>query len=350
MNRTFRSIGGGYSRYHSIDKLKFVCAFLVVCIHAPIPGVFGEYFMTLTRIAVPTFFMISGFFYEPRHVQKLIRRVFIYLLIGNIVYFLVHLGIKFLQGNVVTYIKDTFTMQNAINFMIFNESPFHVHLWYLGSILYVYFFVMVLEKMVGDYSKAQDYMLMVTPILLICDLAFGKYSILLFGQEFKTIYMRNWLFVGLPYFSIGKCLRRNRESIELKLRKVGTGWTLVFTILFILTTFIEHYVLVKIGANATRDHYFSTTMLAVSVFMLFLMFFNKRTMSSDIGRNDSTWIYILHPAFIILTDAISGRFKIYGYFYFRPFLVFIASILCSEFILRIQKMWFNNQNEMDLRK
>ena len=138
--------------------------------------------------------------------------------------------------------------------------------------------------------------------------------------------MRNWLFVGLPYFYIGKCLRRNQESIELKLRKVGTGWTLVFTILFILTTFIEHYVLVKIGANATRDHYFSTTMLAVSVFMLFLMFFNKRTMSSDIGRNDSTWIYILHPAFIILTDAISGRFKIYGYFYFRPFLVFIASI------------------------
>ena len=85
----------------------------------------------------------------------------------------------------MTYIKDTFTMQNAINFMIFNESPFHVHLWYLGSILYVYFFVMVLEKMVGDYSKTQDYMLMVTPILLICDLAFGKYSILLFGQEFK---------------------------------------------------------------------------------------------------------------------------------------------------------------------
>jgi len=300
--------------------------------------------MTITRIAVPIFFMISGFFYVPSYVQKLIRRVFIYLLIGNIIYFLIHLVISFLQGNAETYIQDTFTKQNAINFVIFNESPFHVHLWYLGSILYVYIFAWILERIIGDYSKAQDYMIMATPILLICDLIFGKYSILLFGQEYNAIYIRNWLFVGLPYFSIGMFIRRNRESLKLKLGKVGTGWALVFTILFTMTTFIEHYILVKTGANATRDHYISTTMLAVSVFVLFLMFFNKRTVISDIGKNDSTWIYILHPAFIILIDAILGRFRVLGYFYFRPFLVFIASVFCSEFISKTHKIRSNYQN------
>lgn len=40
-------------RYHSLDKLKAFCAFFVVCIHTPFLGVFGEYFMVLTRIAVP---------------------------------------------------------------------------------------------------------------------------------------------------------------------------------------------------------------------------------------------------------------------------------------------------------
>lgn len=42
-------------RAEQIDALKAVCAFLVVCIHAPFPGKIGEYFTSLTRIAVPIF-------------------------------------------------------------------------------------------------------------------------------------------------------------------------------------------------------------------------------------------------------------------------------------------------------
>lgn len=39
-------------RADNIDILKAICAFLIVCIHAPFPGVIGEYFTALTRIAV----------------------------------------------------------------------------------------------------------------------------------------------------------------------------------------------------------------------------------------------------------------------------------------------------------
>lgn len=68
------------SRADNIDILKALCAFLIVCIHVPFPGKVGAYFTTLTRVAVPVFFMITGYFYsdtvarhkEKRQIQKIL--------------------------------------------------------------------------------------------------------------------------------------------------------------------------------------------------------------------------------------------------------------------------------------
>lgn len=51
-------------RFVGMDILKFLCAFLIVCIHRPFVGTAGAYFTALTRIAVPIFFMITGYYYE----------------------------------------------------------------------------------------------------------------------------------------------------------------------------------------------------------------------------------------------------------------------------------------------
>lgn len=45
----------GWHRDEHIRSLSTSGAFLVVCIHAPFPGKIGEYFTSLTRIAVPIF-------------------------------------------------------------------------------------------------------------------------------------------------------------------------------------------------------------------------------------------------------------------------------------------------------
>ena len=70
-------------RADNIDILKAICAFLIVCIHAPFPGIIGEYFTALTRIAVPVFFMITGYFYldvekkngEIRQIKKIYKKI-----------------------------------------------------------------------------------------------------------------------------------------------------------------------------------------------------------------------------------------------------------------------------------
>ena len=50
-------------RLNNIDKLRCICAFLVVYVHAPISGEIGLYLSSLARAAVPIFFIISGYFY-----------------------------------------------------------------------------------------------------------------------------------------------------------------------------------------------------------------------------------------------------------------------------------------------
>lgn len=52
------------NRFNGFDILKFIYAFFAVCIHTPFPGVAGEYFTALARIAVPIFFMITDFYFS----------------------------------------------------------------------------------------------------------------------------------------------------------------------------------------------------------------------------------------------------------------------------------------------
>lgn len=49
------------NRQYNIDILRLICALLVVCIHCTNYSL-REYILPITRIAVPIFFIISGYF------------------------------------------------------------------------------------------------------------------------------------------------------------------------------------------------------------------------------------------------------------------------------------------------
>ena len=97
------------------------------------------------------------------------------------------------QGSV--YIPS---LRELFNFIVLNENPFGGHLWYLGAYLYVLLIAMIISK-----YKIWKYMFYAIPILLLTDLILGKYSLLFLDREFPVIYVRNFLFVGLPYFALG---------------------------------------------------------------------------------------------------------------------------------------------------
>lgn len=191
------------------------------------------------------------------------------------------------------------------------------HLWYLGAILYVLIIVYLADKF--HFQKLLNILI---PVFIICDLLFGKYSLLIWGKEFPVYYVRNFLFVGLPYFCIGRMVHSECGS-RIKSRSL-----VAMTVVFSVTTLLERYILIIVGMNATRDHYISTTFLAVSVFLLSTRIDTKEGALSVIGCKYSTWLYILHPIFITVFTVVTRRVGLYNYYsYIAPFVVYAATLV-----------------------
>ena len=311
--------------------MKALCAFLIVCIHVPFPGKVGAYFTTLTRVAVPVSFMITGYFYSDtvaRHKEKhQIKKIGGLIIEANMIFFIWNIALNVLRGeNIVAYIRSIFTGKNIIEFLALNESPLAGHLWYLGAILYVLVIVLLVDK-----PNCRKLLYYLTPVLLIADLAFGKYSLLIFHQEFPYILVRNFLCVGIPYFCIGNLIREKRCSEKWN-RKILQVLIVVFTI----TSLAERFVLVSAGLNATRDHYLSTTSLAICLFVYALKSnWNNKELTA-IGRKYSTWLYIIHPIFITVFSIVTGKLGIKSiYRCIAPIVVYCATLV---FLIILQKI------------
>jgi len=339
-------------RYSSIDALKFLCAFLVICIHQPFPGTVGRYIVAISRIAVPIFFMITGFFYKSEENQEKnkILKLLKIILFASILYFVWNfiIGIaKFIaNGNIdsIFEVFEVFSRKSILQLFFLNESPIAGHLWYLNAIVYVFLCSYILKK-----AKLFKVLYWITPLLLSIDLAFGKYSIAIFGREFDLLYVRNFLFVGIPYFIIGNAIRY--VYIQERLNVRSQKYLLLIAVPFsVMLYIIEKYIILYFGINATRDHYISTTLLACVVFVLFLVAFpsenKKLKWISDIGRKSSLDIYIIHPIVIVVLSIMSKIFHVEKvYSYVAPVLVFVVSIFLSAIYRRMLCYFKNKYNK-----
>lgn len=170
---------------------------------------------------------------------------------------------------------------------------------------------------------------------MLTDLILGKYSILILGYQPDYIYVRNFLCVGIPYFTIGIYLRMYWEKI-LSIKYV-TMFAMVLSFFFCLTTLLEKRGLEFLEKNATRDHYLSSTLLAISLFITFVSV-HRQTPNclTKIGEKDSLYIYILHPLFIIFFSKLNAMMSeqwnmIYNVI--APFII-LGSTLTFVYILR----------------
>ncbi|MFV8815027.1 acyltransferase family protein [Aerococcus urinaeequi] len=223
-------------------------------------------------------------------------------------------------GEITYYISQTLTLENIVQLLIFNNSPFASHLWYLNAYLYV----LVIYYFIIKINISQKIYFLI-PILLLTDLAFGTYSLVILGHEVNYIFVRNFLFVGLPYFLLGKLLRNNQLRMRIKVDKT---LILLFTIfIFAGTTLIEKYILNQTGMAASREHYLSTTLLVVSIFILLVK--NPNLFSgwlSYIGKKYSTGIYIIHFIIIDIYKQILAFLPISILYVLAPIIVFLISL------------------------
>lgn len=328
-------------RVYGLDILKALCAFCVITIHAPFSGKLGLCAEALSRIAVPIFFMVTGFFYVDTLRQKKelvqIKKISLLCFYSYVLYFLWGLfhELFILKRTVHSFFTYVFRPENLLYWILCNNCPFAGHLWYLSAILYVLIIVYFLNRVFPD--KASRILLAAAPFLLLLNLVFGNYSRLFFQRELSFCYSRTFLLVGIPYFSLGYFFRNHKNYFEALL--AHPIFLVMSAPFFSLTTIIELFLIHRFGLVATVDHFISTTFLSIIVFSAFTSPYwnNKMPVLYNIGRKYSVYIYIFHPIVIVALDLIAKFLQIYEFYHYcRPVAVFLVSIPISKLYIRIQ--------------
>lgn len=227
-------------------------------------------------------------------------------------------------------------MKALFKFLLFNVSPFSAHLWYLGAILYVLVIVYLLYKVCPKHA---DFILMAAaPLLLVGNIVLGGYALPLFHKEIQYMIIRNYLFMGLPYFAVGLAIRKN-DSFFVNIKSRHGVLLVLFIVALIFSTITEETFLCHLGVSLTREHYISTPFLSILVFCCFIdnSWEGKLRAICCIGRNHATNIYIVHPMIIHVLDCVLLQKCTHEwYFWLRPIMCYILSIALSILYSKIR--------------
>lgn len=281
---------------NTLNALKTLAAICVIFIHIKFPGKLGALVTVFSRFAVPFFFMISGYYaYQssPNKEKALrnIKKTAKLLIMAFILYFIWKCIYNYHYETLDIFFKKLTSKDEIINFIKYNKTSLGTHLWYLPSILYVYFIYYFVDK-----YKLHKMFYFLIPILLILNILMGEVAInyKLSSLNFIT---RNFLFTGLPFFMIGNYINCNKDKI--KLNNIYIIITFIIASLFALLS----YLYLK-----PYDFYINTIFLSLSIFLFAIKnpnIVNEKNIFSIIGEKYSMYIYISH---IIILDAIKIMF------------------------------------------
>lgn len=313
-------------RINSIDILRFFAAFAVLLCHCS--GFFGELpLKAVCMSSVPVFFMISGYFFffsSKKSQAKSIKRILLLTVISNIFFFLYKFALSIASHKTSEFFSESFSLKKIIDFLVFNDSPFAGHLWFLSALLYT----MIVCYFISKLKLNKILILSLAILLILIDTIFGSYGKLLFNISIDLVYLRNFIFAGIPYFLLGALLKK------ADLSHINKFLPIVLLVLFCATCLFERNIFELTGLVAERRTYISTVFIALSAFVLALIHPCCNTNGfeaflSTIGRKYSLSVYIIHP---IVRDLLNLGFKRLGevpdniYKLISPIIILIVSV------------------------
>lgn len=287
---------------HSLNALKFVCAIMVVAIH--IPCALPPLLFPIYRIAVPIFFIISGYFLlkwegeiRSETITLTIIKIFTITLIANIAYYLFY---AFFPPRQFSYpVIDLILIGDAIS------GP----LWYLNAYLEVLCILWIIIKAKIDIK----WIFVFIPIGLALNLFLGSYywlfweSWLSFGkQQVNDLAVhRNFLTIGLPSVAIGIYIKLHEKKLSLN--------CLLILIVCLATALYIEYALIKFASPMHRvdgDITLFTVPLAVAVFLFALNYNQEHNWlfaMSRMGKRHSLNIYLYHKMVAYVIGVVLWR-------------------------------------------
>lgn len=322
--------------YSGIDYFRFIAALLIVAIHTSPLSSFSEtgnfiFTRIVSRVAVPFFFMTSGFFLISRYTcnaEKLEAFIKKTTLIYGVA-ILLYIPINVYNG----YFKMDNLLPNIIKDIVFDGTLYH--LWYLpASIIGAAIAWYLVKKL--NYPKA----LMVASVLYLIGL-FGdsyygiteKISCLnsLYTYIFQvTDYTRNGIFFAPIFFILGGFIADNRPQITFG--KSFLGFAISLALMLGEAMILHHFDLQRHDSM-----YVFLLPCMYFLFIVILHFKGKRLVSL---RTASLIIYIIYPMMIVVIRLFSKLLHIQKLFVENSIVHYFAVCLTSVvFSVVLTTMW-----------
>lgn len=288
-----------------IDYFRIVLSLLIVTVHAQ--PLFREdslvgWFISngIARIAVPCFFIISGYFLHQRiNDKEPIKKYLLHTLIVYATWSIVYIPIYY----------QTIEYRSLITFALMG----YYHLWFLPALIIGTISLIILKKIITNNSI----LLFIGIILYLCG-----YMMEINELPYRLFY--NGIFFGYPFIILGYYIKDKNISDRIQ------GMYIYPIILFsLILLIIESY----LGFEAKIYHniFISLYILCPALLALLLKqsnFIETKGYTAKLASG----IYYIHILVLSLIIPLSESYNIY-----KLPLIAIVSILLSIFIIIINK-------------
>ena len=330
--------------YPAMDWMKMICSFLVVAIHTSVLSSFSEtadFFLTgiVCRIAVPFFFMVSGFFLMPKissHFSSVIKTekklgmmymtsIFIYL------------PLNLYAGQY--FFKDLPSFFRAF----FLDGTFY-HLWYFPAAAEG---ILLLGLMQRLFSRKVCMILCILLYLIGLggDSYYGIIKDIPLVQPFYDTYFqigtytRNGFFFAPVFLCLGWILSDDRNRLSFRDAKK-------ISLFSFLLLFLEGWLLHIFQIQRHDSMYLY---LLPCMYGIFSLLSNISCGSRISFRKISMFIYIIHPWVIVIVRAFSGFFHLDSLFVNQSLIHFLVvsgiSYTLAVILWKIQQKFLNKKDK-----
>lgn len=322
--------------YTGIDVFRLVAAVLIITIHtSPLAGLSetGDFILTriVARVAVPFFFVTSGFFLISRyHYQtaKLCAFVKKTLLIYGAAITL-YIPVNLYNG----YFKMEYLLPNLIKDIVFDGTLYH--LWYLPASVIGGVIAWGLVKKL-DYRKAFAVAAVLYLVGLFGDSYYGVIKNVPILSGFYALifqvsdYTRNGIFFAPVFFITGGFIAdysdRGENKSEIACdqsvrKKSGVCFGLSMALMFVEGLVLHHF--------QVQRHDSMYVFLLPCVYFLFLMLLQFRGKRYVWLRDLSLVVYLIHPMMIVVIRMFAKVLHLQGLLVDNSVVHFLAVTVAS---------------------
>lgn len=258
-----KQVANNTERYLGFDVLKCLCCLMVVNVHYGVPeGIFWTYVQNISRIGVPCFLMITGFFLLDMLKQEgRISRYLIKIAILTIIAFIANLSwdfvIAFRDGSTNELLAIFTSPKTYKNLLLWGYTDKAGHLWYMYALFFDILIIAGLYKSVRHIRVASIIIDRLMVAYIVC-----MWVICLYLNSIGTPYYvcRSYLIFSMPFILVGHLLRKYHSELQSTL----TGWALPIMLVMVLVEQLmnKHDVL--------HDFSVSTTLISMTFVLLSL--------------------------------------------------------------------------------